>query len=163
MRIRDWSSDVCSSDLVWSELMTTLFRMPSPQKAASRPAPQPQIAALSEYIAVTAAADTGRRYAKVGKDFNPIHLTPFTARLFGFKRHIAHGMWTAAHCAALLSDRIEAEPTALDVQFRQPLFLPGRAALKFAHRAGSGSQGTGIDFALLASGADKVHLTGVLR
>src|SRR3546814_15954009 len=92
MRIRDWSSDVCSSDLVWSEVMTTLFRMPSPQKAASRPAPQPQIAALSEYIAVTAAADTGRRYAKVGKDFNPIHLTPFTARLFGFKRHIAHGM-----------------------------------------------------------------------
>src|SRR3546814_8249487 len=91
--------------------MTTLFRMPSPQKAASRPAPQPQIAALSEYIAVTAAADTGRRYAKVGKDFIPIHLTPFTARLFGFKRHIAHGMWTAAHCAALLSDRIEDEPT----------------------------------------------------
>ena len=88
---------------------------------------------------------------------------PFTARLFGFKRHIAHGMWSAAHCVALLSDRIQGEPGVLDVQFRQPLFLPGRAALKFAHRAGSDSNGTGLDFALLASGADKVHLTGVLR
>src|SRR3546814_11485007 len=116
MRIRDWSSDVCSSDLVWSEVMTTLFRMPSPQKAASRPAPQPQIAALSEYIAVPAAADTGRRYAKVGKDFNPIHLTPFSARMFGFKRHIAHGLWTAAPCAVLLSAPHDAAPTAPQVE-----------------------------------------------
>lgn len=144
---------------VWGEVMTTLFRMPSPKKPGARPASQPPMATLSEYIAVNAAADTGRRYAKVGKDFNPIHLAPLTARLFGFKRHIAHGMWSAAHCAALLADRIEAEPSVLDVQFRQPLFLPGRAALKFAHRAGSG----GIDFALLASRGDKVHLTGVLR
>lgn len=148
---------------VWSEVMTTLFRMPSPKKSASRPAPQPPVAALSEYIAVHAAADTGRRYAKVGKDFNPIHLAPFTAKLFGFKRHIAHGMWSAAYCAGLLSDRLEGEPSVLDVQFRQPLFLPGRAALKFAHRAGGNGIGTGIDFELLASRADKVHLTGVLR
>lgn len=144
---------------VWGEVMTTLFRMPSPKKPGARPASQPPMATLSEYIAVNAAADTGRRYAKVGKDFNPIHLAPLTAKLFGFKRHIAHGMWSAAHCAALLADRIEAEPSVLDVQFRQPLFLPGRAALKFAHRAGS----SGIDFALLASRGDKVHLTGVLR
>src|SRR3546814_19539670 len=33
---------------VWSEVMTPLFRMPSPQQAASRPAPQPQHAAPSD-------------------------------------------------------------------------------------------------------------------
>ncbi|NGY05423.1 MaoC family dehydratase [Solimonas terrae] len=147
---------------VWSEVMTTLFRMPAPKQGA-RPAPQAAVASLSDYIAVSASADTGRRYAKVGKDFNPIHLAPFTARLFGFKRHIAHGMWSAAYCAALLADRIEGEPAVLDVQFRQPLFLPGRAALKFDHGAGAGTKGRGIDFALLASRSDKVHLTGVLR
>jgi acyl dehydratase len=148
---------------VWSEVMTTLFRMPGPKQPGARPASSPAVASLSEYIAVEAPSDTGRRYAKVGKDFNPIHLAPFTAKLFGFKRHIAHGMWSAAHCAALLAERVEGEPTVLDVQFRQPLFLPGRAALKFAHRAGAGAKGSGIDFALLASRSDKVHLTGVLR
>lgn len=148
---------------VWSEVMTTLYRMPSPKQNGARPSTPPPVVSLSEYIAVNAPADTGRRYAKVGKDFNPIHLAALPAKLFGFKRHIAHGMWSVAHCAALLEDRIEGEPGALDVQFRQPLFLPGRAALKFAHRAAGGEKGAGIEFALLASRSDKVHLTGVLR
>ncbi|NKF21673.1 MaoC family dehydratase [Solimonas marina] len=147
---------------VWSEVMTTLFRIPGPKKGA-RPPASPRLPTLSEYIAINAPADTGRRYAKVGKDFNPIHLAPLPAKLFGFKRHIAHGMWTLAHCAALLEDRVEGEPTALDVQFRQPLFLPGRASLKFAHRAGAGDKGHGIEFELIANRSDKVHLSGVLR
>ncbi|WP_028006997.1 MaoC family dehydratase [Solimonas flava] len=146
---------------VWNEVMTTLYRIPGPKKPAAKPAPVP--ASLSDYIAVDAPADIGRRYAKVGKDFNPIHLAPLPARLFGFKRHIAHGMWSAAHCAALLADHLEGEPRMLDVQFRQPLFLPGRAALKFAHGIGEHGSGNGIEFALLARNSDKVHLTGLLR
>lgn len=148
---------------VWNEVMTTLFRIPGPKKPAAKPAAPPAFATLSEYIAVEAPADIGRRYARVGKDFNPIHLAPLPAKLFGFPRHIAHGMWSVAHCAALLADRVEGEPKLLDVQFRQPLFLPGRAALKFAHSAGAGAKGAGIEFALLSSRSDKVHLTGVLR
>jgi hypothetical protein len=148
---------------VWSEVMTTLFRMAGPKPQAPRPPAMPPAARLSDYIAVEAPADIGLRYASVAKDFNPIHLAPLPARLFGFKRHIAHGMWSLAHCAALLEDRIEGEPKLLDAQFRQPLFLPGHAALKFAHHAGAGEKRAGIEFALLASGSDKVHLTGVLR
>ncbi len=40
------------------------------------------------------AADLGRRFAKVSGDHNPIHTSWPGARLFGFKRPIAHGMWT---------------------------------------------------------------------
>lgn len=35
----------------------------------------------------------GIEYAKVVNDWNPIHLTPWTAKLFGFPRAIAHGMY----------------------------------------------------------------------
>ena len=40
--------------------------------------------------------DAGRRYAKVSGDVNPIHLSGLTAKAFGFKRAIAHGMWVKA-------------------------------------------------------------------
>ena len=143
---------------VWREVMTNLYRLPAPKSASS---PPPAGAQLADYLPFTAPADIGRRYAAVGKDYNPIHLTPLSARLFGFKRHIAHGMWSLARCAALLSERLETEPRLLEVAFRQPLFLPGRATLKFAHAVGVSQ--AGIDFELLSARDGKVHLQGALR
>jgi hypothetical protein len=43
-----------------------------------------------------ADSDIGRRYAKVCGDYNPIHLSAASARLFGFPTAIAHGMWSKA-------------------------------------------------------------------
>ncbi|MDQ9817487.1 MaoC/PaaZ C-terminal domain-containing protein, partial [Acinetobacter bereziniae] len=40
--------------------------------------------------------NTGRRYAKVSGDFNLIHIHAITAKAFGFKQAIAHGMWSKA-------------------------------------------------------------------
>lgn len=140
---------------VWSETSTILHRIPGPKGPAQRPAPAPST--LADYRSFTAPADIGRRYARVGRDYNPIHLAPLSAKLFGFKRHIAHGMWSLAHCAALLEPELGCEPTVLSAQFKQPLFLPGRVALKFNR------EGDGLAFALLSSRSDKVHLAGVLR
>ncbi|MFI6440335.1 MaoC family dehydratase [Streptomyces sp. NPDC050759] len=68
------------------------------------------------------AGDIGRRYAAASGDRNPIHLYPLTARLFGFPRAIAHGMWTAARCLAA-----HGTPQAVLVraEFRAPVLLPG--------------------------------------
>ncbi|MFA5938827.1 MAG: MaoC family dehydratase [Sinimarinibacterium sp.] len=143
-------------ELVWTEVSTILHRVPAP-KGSSAPRPAPTPSPLADYRSFTAAADIGRRYAPVGHDFNPIHLAPLAARLFGFKRHIAHGMWSLAHCAALLVGELAQAPQALSVQFKQPLFLPGRVTLKFNRGA------DGVDFALLSSRSDKTHLTGTLR
>jgi len=41
-------------------------------------------------------SDTGRRFAGVVQDYNPIHLFTATAKLFGFKRAICHGMYVGA-------------------------------------------------------------------
>ncbi|UUU31649.1 MaoC/PaaZ C-terminal domain-containing protein [Streptomyces sp. CA-210063] len=67
------------------------------------------------------AGDVGRRYGAVSGDRNPIHLHPLGARLFGFPRAIAHGMWTVARCLA----EHGTPPAALvRAEFRAPVPLP---------------------------------------
>ena len=73
------------------------------------------------------AGDLGRRYAAVSGDRNPIHLYPLTAKAFGFKRQIAHGMWSKARCVAALENRLP-DAVTVEVAFRKPIFLPGRVA-----------------------------------
>lgn len=101
-------------------------------------------------------ADTGRRYAEVSADANPIHTSRIGARLFGFPRPIAHGMYTAAR--ALAEVPVPAGG-ALDwaVSFAKPVLLPARASLEFVR------EGDEVRYALVRrSGSDKVtvHLTG---
>lgn len=67
-------------------------------------------------------ADLGRRYARVSGDVNPIHLSALSARAFGFRRTIAHGMWTHARSLAALG-RLP-ERYLLTARFRRPLPLP---------------------------------------
>jgi MaoC like domain len=73
--------------------------------------------------------DLGRRYAAVSGDRNPIHMHPLTARLFGFPRAIAHGMWTKARCLAALEPALPAA-YEVSVEFRKPILLPGRVTFE---------------------------------
>lgn len=141
---------------LYRAVTTVLYRNAAP-KSNGKPRAETPDSALSEYLSFDAPADIGRRYAKVGKDYNPIHLWATTARLFGFPRAIAHGMWSLARCAALTQNRLKGEPRELLVQFKQPLLLPGKVAVKF------NLQADGVHFALLARNASKTHLTGSLR
>ena len=80
--------------------------------------------------------DLGRRYGSVSGDLNPIHMHPLSARLFGFKSAIAHGMWTKARCLAALESRL---PDAFTVEtaFKKPIFLPGK--VEFCEEDGPGA------------------------
>lgn len=145
-----------SNDLLYRAVTTILYRMAGP-KGGAKPKAEVSDSVLSEYRSFDAPEDTGRRYASVGKDYNPIHLWATSAKLFGFPRAIAHGMWSLARCTALTQDYLKGEPKELHVQFKQPLLLPGKVAVKFDARA------DGVHFALLARNASKTHLTGSLR
>ncbi|PCG84069.1 hypothetical protein CIB93_21145 [Streptomyces sp. WZ.A104] len=96
--------------------------------------------------------DLGRRYGAVSGDRNPIHLYPLTARLFGFPRAIAHGMWTVARCLA------EAENPAgirsVRAEFRAPVLLPATVTYAAAP--------SGAAFALRGADGGRVHLAGTL-
>ena len=100
--------------------------------------------------------DTGRRYASVSGDINPIHMHALSARLFGFPAPIAHGMWLKARCLAALEGQL---PDALKVSaaFKLPLLLPAKVA--FA----SWPAGEGRDFAVHDARKGKPHLTGSVR
>jgi len=108
-------------------------------------------------LAVTAEwkvpGDTGRRYAAVSGDRNPIHMHALSARLFGFPTAIAHGMWTKARCLAAFEGRI-AEPYAIEVEFMSPLRIPGRA------RFLSGRRGDAWRFRVEAPDGARTHLVG---
>ncbi|WP_420000404.1 MaoC family dehydratase [Streptomyces boninensis] len=71
--------------------------------------------------------NTGRSYAAVSGDRNPIHLSPLTAKLFGFPKAIAHGMWSKARSLAELGDRLP-DAYAVDVSFKAPILLPASVA-----------------------------------
>ncbi|AXV77919.1 MULTISPECIES: MaoC/PaaZ C-terminal domain-containing protein [Ralstonia solanacearum species complex] len=114
--------------VVWESLSTYLrVGVPSPQGVPL--VALPTVAGLSPDGRWDAPADTGRRYARVSGDWNPIHVSGLGAWLFGFAHPIAHGMWTKARALAAL---LPAEPLAqaeVAAEFKAPLSLPGEALL----------------------------------
>ncbi|WP_344553704.1 MaoC/PaaZ C-terminal domain-containing protein [Pseudokineococcus marinus] len=121
-----------AGEVVWRGTSTYLHREPVPGGAAPSSAGAPTLPAGERPAPAAGAvrwvvpAGTGRAYAAVSGDPNPIHLSRPTARLLGFRRPVAHGMWTLAHALLDLEGRL---PTAHDVtaRFLRPLALPGRA------------------------------------
>jgi len=100
-----------------------------------------------------APADIGRRYARIAGDYNPIHMFAATAKLFGFPRAIAHGLWNKGRALAELSSRLPAAGYAVSVRFQKPVLLPAEVRL-LASEPGSHGQ-----FSLL--GQDElVHMSG---
>lgn len=148
-------------ELVWTGRSTYLARGLGPGAApqtreahdaadvAGQPAPPPsQLWRLP--------ADLGRRYARVSGDVNPIHLSPLTARAFGFRRPIAHGLWTHARALAALGGRLP--PTyGVSVSFTRPVLLPATVAFGVERTA------SGWRFAVTDAAATRPHLLGEVR
>lgn len=97
----------------------------------------------------------GRRYAAVSGDRNPIHLYAVTARPFGFKTQIAHGMWTKARALAALAPRLP-DAYTVAVAFKKPVPLPSTV------RFGAREVGDGLDFGVISARSQTPHLVGRL-
>ena len=111
---------------------------------------------LAELTRWYADSDIGRRYAKVCGDYNPIHLSAPSARLFGFPQAIAHGMWSKAMAMAALRSHLPASGYAFEVDFRKPIRLPAEVVLS------SSAAGAGGRLRLDGQG-DLVHMLGQWR
>lgn len=95
--------------------------------------------ALLEVARWQAPADIGRQYAKVSGDYNPIHLSAASAKLFGFPTAIAHGLWNKARTLAALSEHLPKANLEIAVHFRKPVRLPSELTL-LASAAGSSGE-----------------------
>lgn len=112
--------------------------------------------ALTEVARWQAPADIGRQYAKVSGDYNPIHLSAASARLFGFPAAIAHGLWNKARTLAALADHLPTANVEIAVQFRKPVRLPSEVTLLASAAASSG------DLQLVGAG-ELEHMAGHWR
>ncbi|MFF0821775.1 MaoC/PaaZ C-terminal domain-containing protein [Micromonospora haikouensis] len=100
----------------------------------------------------------GTDYARVSGDHNPIHTSRLGARLFGFPRPIAHGMWSKARCLAALESRLP-EAYTVEVAFKLPVPLPSTVAFT----ATATADGPAWEFALHDARSGRPHLAGSLR
>lgn len=127
----------------------------SPKKKKEREAPTFLQAEQQEHWEL--AADTGRIYARLSGDFNPIHLYPWFARLSGFPRRIIHGWYSLSRALATI-ERGRGEPISfVSVQFKKPLLLPGEATLHWR------TEEDGTAFQLTDPGQSLVMLEGEAR
>lgn len=101
-------------------------------------------------------ADLGRRFAKVSGDFNPIHTSLIGAKLFGFRRAIAHGMWTLGRALAAQQPPGGLDQAEAHCDFKLPIFLPGQVALW--NRPVNGPR---REFEVRNFAGDKPHLRGL--
>jgi len=122
-------------EIVWSETSTFLARRrersKGPQTRDSG-LPNLEVPPRQDVTTSTFVVDpgVGRQYARVSGDFNPIHIADIAARFFGFKRAIAHGMWSLARCAAEIGATAFSQPCTLDVAFKRPIVFCARIVLE---------------------------------
>lgn len=144
----------------WDQVTTFLHQQrtslsgepkPEPPKAPKLPPPNAVLRISGRQI---------RHYASIGADHNPIHTSRIGARLFGFPKPIAHGMFSAAAVLANIEGQIP-DAVRYEVRFGKPVFLPAALGV-YVDRAGSPSnQGWDIVLRDLAKGYP--HLTGSVR
>lgn len=113
-------------DVVWVGTSTYLAKGvwsgPKPERRGDR---EP-FTAPRQTGAWRLGAGTGREYAAVLGDYNPIHLGALPARALGMKRQIAHGMFLAGKALAQTAPR--AGGYHWDIVFEAPVLLPSTVA-----------------------------------
>ncbi|MEV4117578.1 MaoC/PaaZ C-terminal domain-containing protein [Micromonospora sp. NPDC049645] len=133
---------------VWRGVSTYLGREGEPGGRDRGERPAPPVATARWRVETR----VGTEYARVSGDHNPIHTSRLGARLFGFRRPIAHGMWSKARCLAALEARLP-DAYTVEVAFKLPVPLP--STVNFALLPDGG-------FALHDSGG-RPHLAGLVR
>jgi acyl dehydratase len=120
------------SEVVWQSISTNLFLTKHGQEVKSKAEGPADTLTYDVKANWLLKANLGRRYAKVSGDYNPIHLSKWSARLFGFRQHIVHGMWTKSYCISALqktNPNLFKHAYEVNAAFKQPLYLPSEVEL----------------------------------
>lgn len=146
--------------IVWEEMSTMFARgNTAPKEGSKRPtierSTHPASGVATETLEV--AENTGWRYAQVSGDFNPIHLTARTAKMFGFKQAVAHGMWSLGRCLASAASQLPAGKMQIDTQFKLPVYIPSQALAR------TWPADNGVDISMCTTRGDRLHLAMQVR
>jgi acyl dehydratase len=139
--------------VVWDEVSTMLARRVIPGQ-------RPKIERAGDAQVKTeldVPVDTGRRYAWVSGDLNPIHLSAKTAGWFGFKQAVAHGMWSIARSLGEAAHLLPTQPIQIETYFKLPLYLPSKVIFRCQQ------SDHGISVSLSSGKGDRLHLITDVR
>ncbi|MFI2754122.1 MaoC/PaaZ C-terminal domain-containing protein [Cellulomonas sp. P22] len=166
VRVAGPSDDVLAGPLAWRGVSTYLakgVRLGADASASEDVAPSlPDDGAREPFTAPLPtgrwhlAADTGRRYAAVSGDQNPIHLSKVSAKALGFPRAIAHGMYTASRALADVGAG-RGDAFTWTVEFTKPVLLPATVDVRVAP-----DDDGGFTYAAWHGRTGKPHLTGAV-
>ncbi|CAJ1493173.1 MaoC/PaaZ C-terminal domain-containing protein [[Mycobacterium] kokjensenii] len=144
------------NDPAWHQVTTFLHQQRTSLSDEPKPPPakQPRLGPPAAVLRVTPGQI--RRYASAGGDHNPIHTSSIGAKLFGFPKAIAHGMFSAATVLANIEGML---PDAVEytVRFGKPMLLPAGPGLYVDKVDG------GWDLALRNVAKGYPYLTGTVR
>ncbi|MEO8815241.1 MAG: MaoC/PaaZ C-terminal domain-containing protein [Mycobacterium sp.] len=153
----DLVSDVhIGNDLAWHQVTTFLHQQRTSLSGEPKPAQakQPKLAPPGAVLRITPGQI--RRYASASGDHNPIHTSSIGAKLFGFPKAIAHGMFSAAAVLANI-EGVLPEALTYSVRFGKPMLLPASPGL-YIDRVTDG-----WDVALRNAAKGYPYLTGTVR
>ena len=146
--------------LVWQGISVFFTRSPVKKK---KTAEKKDETFLEKKETIRVPAGTGRRYANVSGDYNPHHLYTVLAKLFGFKRAIAHGMWSLARVVASLDRAFGIHDSAfVEASFKLPIFMPATTCLGYECQNDTENQQTIVNFELRDKQKGLPHLKGRL-
>lgn len=108
------------------------------------------------------SASIGRQYAKVSGDYNPIHLHQVSAKLFGFKKAIAHGMYSKALAISNIAQHEEFYTDRFEINtiFKQAIGLPSQAILSHCK---TGNKKCNFTLSSMSSHKERTFLKGSIR
>jgi hypothetical protein len=116
-------------ELVWNSI-TTYLKQGKFGKDFSVPARSNLIEPATDAKKISDSripGNIGKRYAKICSDYNPIHISKLSAKLFGFKKDIAHAMWATAFSLGKLGLQNGIKPLRVDLAFKGPLFIGSKS------------------------------------
>lgn len=106
--------------------------------------------------------ETGRSYATVSGDFNPIHLSTLSAKALGLRGSIAHGMYLAARALADVGSA-KSDAFVWEVAFDAPVFLPAKVALDIATTQTDAGAWERSDYVAWNPRSGRRHFSGSVR
>lgn len=130
-------------DLIWKSTSTNLIRSRSSEN--NKPKQKSSYLSLNENTSsnnittemIDMPINWGIQYGLISGDLNPIHLYPWSAKIFGFQKNIAHGMASAAAIFSILNKKMQLEKFKFKTSFKRPIFLPNKAELCFTENTDS--------------------------
>ncbi|WP_176736426.1 MaoC/PaaZ C-terminal domain-containing protein [Oligoflexus tunisiensis] len=146
------------STLMWESLSTVLVRRKfktedkeSPRAGLLQPLPD-----ATEKSSFPVPMLTGKQFGWITKDINPIHMSRYLAKIFGFERDICHGMWALSRSLAFVEGVDWEKPVRNDASFKGPLYMERDITVKISRSA------SGL-FELYSEGNERPCMLGRLQ